>query len=224
MKKTAKATENGKSVFQSGVTGRPNKGKVSTSKVETANSATSVNETSDYKIRIYEDLAKIELTPLKLSVNLSDFEGKSEKEIISYISEIRAKNQDIEKTNFSVLLQNLARIYRHFVFATVDEREQAKKEIRKVWDATDKFKVTFNPESGEFIYNEGAYYGRKTRATASGIRTAFNSYSVIRSSVSRLAKIEKAKQAREKLANLSAEEILQMLGASALAQLAEKVK
>lgn len=224
MKKQKNSTENGKSVFVSAQIEQNQKGKVKLHASETANEIVSL---PNWQKAVYNAMCETELQPITTALRLSELLPLSDKAKLQKINETIRENAETAHANKTQLLKVAFNALKHYAFATAEERKLAFAKVRKVWNLTAKFSVTFQNESTPettTTYESGAYFGKPTRYTASGLQTCFNSADIARVAVARKAKIQQAESARAKLATIDTASILAQLSASELARLAEKLQ
>lgn len=115
--------------------------------------------------RLYDSLKDVELTPLTTSLNISEIiaSGMSADD---YLKGVLKSNEKLENDNFKNLLDKSEKFGATLTGAEKDEFLSAKSQ-------TNHFATTFKA-------NLGSVENTKTKATANGFRTAFNSVTLLR--------------------------------------------
>ena len=115
--------------------------------------------------RLYDSLKDVEITPLTTSLNISEIlaSGMSAND---YLKGVLKSNEKLENDNFQSLLTKVEKFGATLTGAEKEEFLSAKTQ-------TNHFATTFKAHLG-------SVENTKTKATANGFRTAFNSVNLLR--------------------------------------------
>mgnify|MGYP007069902736 CR=1 FL=1 len=227
MKETKKTIENGKSVFNAGM----NQPGLKDTKQHPEMTANDMDDKTTWEKAVYAAMQEVATEKAVTAVKVSDVRAHL-KDIAIWLQGIEDANERINEANRKALLIAAVKAFKAYPFASVKEKELARRKAVTRWHNTTGFTMTFQAESDETTtsaYEDGAYFSRPTgQYSATTIRTSFNSCELMkRTAAMILAKKEaerKANEAREYLAKQDAARILANLTPSQLAALVVKIK